>query len=153
MYFLKYIHRMNYVINSMKTIRKSLEASERASEPKILEANTRNVEKWNRNLLEFVFPIKNWLVTAKFVLDVGLESEKYWKIKTKSYIFQNALKKLAIFLELASGQLSENHKLFHRMLENGWFGYDPLGFRRFQSQVQFKLRRSRPNLNWKYEFQ
>ena len=68
---------MNYVINSIKTIRNSLEASERASEPKILEANTRNVEKWNRNLLEFVFPIKNWLVTAKFVLDVGLESEKY----------------------------------------------------------------------------
>ena len=69
--------------------------------------------------MEFVFPIKNWLVTAKFVLDVGLESEKYWKINAKAYIFQSALKKLAIFLELASGQLSENHKLFHRMLENG----------------------------------
>ena len=38
-----------------------------------------------------------------------------------------------IFRELASGQLSENHKLFDRMLENVWFGDDSLRFLSFQS--------------------
>ena len=36
------------------------------------------------------------------------------------------MKKLVIFLELASGQLSENNKDFQRRLVNGGFGYDPL---------------------------
>ena len=131
----------------------ALEASERASEPKILGANTRNTEKWNRSLLELVFPIKIRSASSKFELDLTLESQKSEGIITKSSIFQHPMKKLVIFRELAWSQLEENHKLFHRMLENGWFGYDSRGFLRFQSQVQCKLRRSRPNLNGKYEFQ
>ena len=54
---------------------------ERASEPKGLETYIRKREKGNRNLLGLVFPIKNGFVLAKFAVDVGLESEKYWKFK------------------------------------------------------------------------
>ena len=56
---------------------KLFDASERASEPKGLEPNTRKREKGNRNLLGLVFPIKYGLVPANFALGVGLESEKY----------------------------------------------------------------------------
>ena len=79
------------------------DASERASEPKGLEPNTRKREKGNRNLLGLVFPIKNGFVLAKFAVDVGLESEKCKTFVRKPYIFQSALKKLVIFLQLASG--------------------------------------------------
>ena len=82
---------------------KLFDASERASEPKGLEPNTRKREKGNRNLLGPVFPIKNGFVLAKFAVDVGLESEKYKTFIRKPYIFQSALKKLVIFLQLASG--------------------------------------------------
>ena len=68
------------------------DASERASEPKGLEPNTRKREKGNRNLLGLVFPIENGLVLAKFAVDVGLESEKYKTFIRKLYIFQSALK-------------------------------------------------------------
>ena len=88
-----------------------------AREPKGLEPKTRKREKGNRNLLGLVFPIKNGFVPAKFALDVVLESEKYKTFKRELYIIQCALKKLAIFLEPASGRLSENHKLFHRTLK------------------------------------
>ena len=80
-----------------------LDASERASEPKGLEPSTRKRERGNRNLLGLVFPIKNGFVLAKFAVDVGLESEKYKTFIRKPYIFQSALKKLVIFLQLASG--------------------------------------------------
>ena len=84
-----------------KTSLELLDASERASEPKGLETNTRKREKGNRNLLGLEFPIKNGFVPAKFALDVVLESEKYKNFKRELYIFQCALKKLVIFREPA----------------------------------------------------
>ena len=74
-----------------------------AREPKGLEPKTRKREKRNSNQLGLAFPIKNGLVLAKFALDMGLESEKYKNFIRKLYIFQSALKKLVIFLQLASG--------------------------------------------------
>ena len=80
-----------------------LEARERASKLRILGSKTRNTKKWNRNQLGFVLPIKNWLVASKFVLDVTSESLNYLKFITKSYISRSSMKKLMVFLQLASG--------------------------------------------------
>ena len=82
---------------------KLFDASERASEPKGLEPNTRKREKGNRNLLGLVFPIKNGLVLAKFALDVCWDSEKCKNFMRKLSIFKSVLTKLLIFLQLASG--------------------------------------------------
>ena len=83
----------------------ALEASERASEPKILGANTRNTEKWNRSLLELVFPIEKWPVPSKFALDLTLESQKYMKLSYKITHFPESFE-------------NAKHKHFQRNLGN-----------------------------------
>ena len=89
-----------------------------ARSPKGLEPKTRKREKRNRNQLGLVFPIKNGFAPAQFALDVGLECKKCKDFIGEIYIFQNALKKLVIFLEPASGRLSENHTLFQSTQKN-----------------------------------
>ena len=60
-----------------------LEASERASEPKRQEANTRVTEKDNKHLLGLVFPIKTWLVFGEVAFGLGLGISEILKILLK----------------------------------------------------------------------
>jgi len=85
-------------------------ASERAQNT---EGKTSNQEKWNRNQLELVFPMKNSSFLSKIALDKVLEKSSYQEFIDKLYMFQISMKKRTWILKTIS---TEKH--YQRIITN-----------------------------------
>ena len=70
------IYKESYQEDWFKTSGNLPKAREWASKLRILGSNTRNMKKSNRNLWGLALPIKRWLVSLKFVLDMTSESTR-----------------------------------------------------------------------------